>query len=273
MTFSTRDAARLIGLTPAQIRRYVARGLLVPNRGARGHYRFQFADMVLLRTAKKLLEASVTPRRGLATLIELHQRLGDSRSLASIRLAADGADVVVIEGGARWNARSGQGHLAFFDGLAGELAHLGGRGADDLDDGDDPDAADWFTLAVDLQALDPVRAALAYEITLELDPDCVDAHVNLGRLLQLEGRLDEADAHNREALRLVPDHQAALFASGALADQRGEHDAAVAYFIRAEAVPEAHLQLFRIFALRGDQLAAHRHQQRYRQLLRIDGDA
>ena len=41
--------------------------------------------------------------------------------------------------------------------------------------------------------------------TLELSPDHVDAHNNLGALLAQQGSLQEAAAHLEAALRLRPD--------------------------------------------------------------------
>ncbi|MFU8814949.1 MAG: MerR family transcriptional regulator [Pseudomonadales bacterium] len=271
--YTTREAAQLIGLSPAQIRRYVRRGLLSPQRGARGHYRFEFADVVVLRTVKNLLSASIAPRRALAALVALRRTMS-WRSLAALRIEAHGGEVVVLEGDAGWSALSGQGSLAFaFQALAAEVAHFGARGEpDDLDYTNEPSAADWLQLAADLEGSDGVRAALAYQVVLELDPECVEAYVRLGDLQRREGRLADAHGLYEQALRRAPEHPQALFALGALAEHRGDADAAIGYYSRAATVAEAHRRLGRIFEMRGDQVSAHRHQQRYRQL-RNAGDA
>ena len=59
-SFSTRDVAKLLGLSEAQVRSQ-ARGYLVPDRGPRNAYRFSFQDLVLLRTAKTLGDARIPP--------------------------------------------------------------------------------------------------------------------------------------------------------------------------------------------------------------------
>ena len=49
-SYTTRDVAKLLGLSEAQVRSQ-ARGYLAPDRGPRNAYRFSFQDLVLLRTA------------------------------------------------------------------------------------------------------------------------------------------------------------------------------------------------------------------------------
>ena len=61
-SYTTRDVARLLGLSEAQVRSQ-ARGYLAPDRGPRNAYRFSFQDLVLLRTAKALERGADRPRR------------------------------------------------------------------------------------------------------------------------------------------------------------------------------------------------------------------
>ena len=111
--FSIREISGLIGMTPAQIRNFVRGGLLAPVRGHRREFRFSFQDVVLLRTAKGLLDARVSVRRAQRALRKLKADLRTPRALTAVRIEADGADVVVREDDHMWNAESGQGHLVF----------------------------------------------------------------------------------------------------------------------------------------------------------------
>ena len=61
--YSTREVSELIGMKPDQVRHYVRRELIDPIRGEKGEYRFNFQDVVLLRTAKSLLDANVSSRK------------------------------------------------------------------------------------------------------------------------------------------------------------------------------------------------------------------
>ena len=268
--YTTRDVAELTGLTPRQVRDYIRRGLLNPRRGARGEYRLGFQDMVLLRTARGLRDARVPPGRAYSALLRLRDSLGEAGSLTALRIVADGANVVVQEAEALWNAESGQGHLNFaVKDLAGEVAELRQR---DFSAASELDSDDWFNLGVDLEELDPARSADAYQVALDLDPENVDAHVNLGRLLQGDGQLDLARGHYQKALDRVPDHQLALYNLGTLFDEFDEFDAAVEYYRRADGVADAHYNLCRIFEMRGDQVTALRHLRRYRQLSGESGE-
>ena len=263
--YTTREVAALVGLTAEQIRRCIRQGLLDPRRGARGEYRFEFQDMVLLRTASALRKAGVAPRLAMNALRKLREDLGDAGSLASLRIQADGGNVVVREERSLWDARSGQGHFDFSTrDLAGEVAELRSRRFQAMPDECDSD--DFYNLGVDLEDLDPIRAMAAYRQALDLDPQNVDAHVNLGRLLQTRGAVDEAREHYRLALQRVPDHQVALYNLGTSYDEREELDDAVACYREAETVADAHYNLCRIFEIRGDQVAALRHLRRYREL-------
>lgn len=264
--YSTREVAELVGLTPEQVRRYVRAGVLQPHRGPRGHYRFEFRDMILLRTARALREARVAPRRAARALRKLRGELGDTQSLTALRIEASGGAVVVHRDAALWDAATGQGHLDFtVRALAGRVAELRQQrmtGTELLQ----PDADDFFNLGVDLEEVDPDRAEDAYRRALELDRGHADAHVNLGRLLQSRGCPAEALAEYQCALNLAQGHQLALYNLGTLYDEQDDLDTAEAFYRRADEVADAHYNLCRICELRGDQVAALRHLKRYRQL-------
>ena len=116
--YSTSEVADLVGLKATQVRHYVRRDLLSPLRGRRGEYRFTFQDVVMLRSAKELLDAQVPVRRANRVLLDLKARNAQaSRPLSSLRVQAEGTRVVVQEGNKAWDAESGQGTLPFlFDG-------------------------------------------------------------------------------------------------------------------------------------------------------------
>src|SRR5918992_1624021 len=112
-SFTTRDVARLLGLTETQVRPQARAGFLTPERGPRNGYRFSFQDLVLLRTARELVHARVPPRRIWRTLRDLARQLPGGRSLSEIRITANGHNILVHEEGAAWNPESGQLHIEF----------------------------------------------------------------------------------------------------------------------------------------------------------------
>src|SRR5580765_4576305 len=108
MSFSVRDVAAMLGLTPAQIRSYASKGLLSPETGPGGELRFGFRDLVVLRTASELIAADIPQRKVQRVLEKLREQLPAGRSLAGVRIATDGERIVVRDGTIVWNAESGQ---------------------------------------------------------------------------------------------------------------------------------------------------------------------
>src|SRR5215212_1716514 len=98
MSFSVREVAAMIGLSPARIRDYATQGVLQPERGPRGEMRFGFHDLIILRTAGELASAQIPQRKVKRVLQNLREQLPEGRSLSGIRIAADGDRVVVHDG-------------------------------------------------------------------------------------------------------------------------------------------------------------------------------
>src|SRR6266705_4369459 len=118
--YNSRDVARLLGLTVAQVRAFARDGFLTPpprpprpGRGARRKLQFSFQDLVILRTAKALVAARIPTRRIRHALKQLRHQLPRGRSLAELRITAEGDRIVVSDGYTAWNPESGQTHLDF----------------------------------------------------------------------------------------------------------------------------------------------------------------
>lgn len=269
--YSTREVAEIVKLNADQVRHYVRRGLIEPTRGERDEYRFSFQDVVMLRSAKGLLDAGVSVRKTFAVLVKLKRELQTVRSLTSMRIYADGSNVVVREEDQVWNPESGQTHLDFsVSEVAGEIATLTERNLLAAKELDDLDSDDWYNLGLDLEAVDPEKAPEAYARAIALDPRNADAHVNLGRLFQLKGDLKRAKRHYQLAVTAIPEHQLAHYNLGTVFDELDEVESALRFYLRAPNVPDAHYNLARIYEVRGDELASLRHMRLYRQLAAKD---
>lgn len=108
------------------------------------------------------------------------------------------------------------------------LAYL--RKAADLN----PDAANiQYNLGSTLLELEDRGAQAALERTVALDPNHVDAHVNLALVYEKLGRLELAEATLRRALALRPDHGEAHGNLGTLLRQRRALPESLAHFRRA----------------------------------------
>src|SRR5437667_267639 len=114
--YNSRDVARLLGLTVAQVRGFARDGFLTPpprpGRGVRRRLQFSFQDLVILRTAKALVAARIPTRRIRRALKQLRQQLPRGRSLAELRITAEGDRIMVSDGYTAWNPESGQTHRA-----------------------------------------------------------------------------------------------------------------------------------------------------------------
>ena len=270
--YTTHDVARLLGLTVAQVRAFARDGFFTPGRGPRGELLFSFQDLVILRTAKGLVAARIPTRRIRLALRRLRAQLPRGRSLAELRIAADGDRIVVSDGEATWSVDSGQTQLDFavsdLASRAAPIARRTARAAQAV--AADLEAEDWYELGLELEAVAPTEARDAYRRALELDAHHVDAHVNLGRLLQEDGKASEAEAHYRVALAADPEHATAAFNLGIALEDLGRLADAIEAYRRALAadpkLADAHFNVARLYDRAGKRAAALRHLSIYRRL-------
>jgi len=92
--FDTAQAARIAGVATPRLRECVRAGILHPARDARGRFRFDFVDLVLLRTMRGLLARKVPVKKIGRVLESLRRQIG-SRPLTRLAVYADGERVVV----------------------------------------------------------------------------------------------------------------------------------------------------------------------------------
>ncbi|MDO8666601.1 MAG: tetratricopeptide repeat protein [Gemmatimonadales bacterium] len=270
--YTVQDVARLLGLTPAQIRSWTRAGFLTPARGPRGEPRFSFQDLVLLRAAKGLMAARIPSAAIRRSLKRLKQQLPRGRGLSELRITAEGADVVARDGSVAWEPDSGQVVLDFTTSqLAQRAAPMARRQLALARQADTAlDAEGWFALGLELEISSPDEARDAYRRALELDPHHADAHVNLGRLLQEAGRIGDAEGHYHAALAANAEHATAWYNLGAvLEDEKQLKEAIGAYeqAIRADPkLADAYFNLSRLYERAGKRAAALRALSRYQVL-------
>ncbi len=270
--YTSQDAAKLLGLSIAQVRAFARDGFLTPGRGRRGELQFSFQDLVILRTAKGLVAARIATRRIRGALKRLRAQLPRGRSLAELHIAAEGDRIVVSDGETTWSPESGQMQLDFAVAeLATKAAPMARRAAKAARDAEDElSAEDWYELGLELEVATPAEARDAYRRALELDAHHADAHVNLGRLLHEQGLVEEAERHYRLALREAPNHATAAYDLGiALEDLGRPADAIEAYgaaLVTDPRLADAHYNIARLYEKVGKKAAALRHFSAYRRL-------
>ena len=265
--YSTREVSELIEL-PETVIRDIARGVLDPDRSRKQHFRFSFQDIVLLRTAKELLDSGVRRSKINRSLFELQQKLPSNRPLTALRISGDGGAVVIRDEEQVYNPESGQIHFNFaVSELAGTVAPLARKAAENAQASDQLSSDDWFDLGVDLEAVSPEDAPSAYLRALELDPSHSDAHVNIGRLMQEAGEYEAAEEHYKLALESEPDNALAAFNLGTLLEDVGRIHDAIGAYKNAVAFADAHYNLSRLYELVGQHTEALKHLKTYRNLI------
>jgi tetratricopeptide (TPR) repeat protein len=273
--YTIRSIQEMLGLSRGVISSLIAAGFVRPTRGMRNEYRFTFQDVVLLRTAAELQAAQIAPRKILLALRRLKERLPSELPIAGLRISAVGNDVTVREGGAQWQADSGQMVMDFqFAPLKGSVTFLKRPSAPAAALPSAPAAAvdAAFSLGEALEATDRKAAEAAYRKVLALDPDHADAYLNLGALLCDAKRCKEAVALYDEALRRKPGEALLHFNRAvALEDQGRALDALAAYNASLQLAPDladAHYNAARLHEQLGDAKNAVRHFSAYRRLER-----
>jgi tetratricopeptide (TPR) repeat protein len=273
-SFTTREVARLLGLSEPQVRSQARAGFLTPDRGPRNGYRFSFQDLVLLRTARELAHARVPPRRIRRALCGLAAELPSGRSLSELRITAEEHRVMAHDDGSAWNPESGQLQIDFpltdpegqSEPAPRPLIESARESSQNLS------ALEWFDLGVRLEATAPDKASKAYAQALTLDPKFTDAHINLGRLLQLAGRTAEAVDHYRRSLQNFRTCPTAAFNLGTALEELGRCSDAVSAYLNAiqadKNFADAHFNLARLYEHQGQRAEAIRHLREYQKLSR-----
>jgi tetratricopeptide (TPR) repeat protein len=279
--YPTRDVARILGLPEAEVRRFARvlrqaqdeRGFVSPRRDRRNALRFSFQDLVLLKAAAGLVRARVPAARVRRALVSLKAQLPEGRSLATVRIASDGAAVTVRDGGTAWRPDTGKVVFDFDVRTLAEqvapLARVAGDAAS-ADEGEDAEAL--YAWACDLEATSPAEAEAVYRRALAREPSHPGANLNLGRLLHEAGDLGAAEAHYRRALEAPEQRAIAAFDLGVVLEDSGrDADAAEAYRVALAADPslaDAHFNLSRLLERSGRREDALRHLGTYRRLVR-----
>jgi DNA-binding transcriptional MerR regulator len=125
-SYSRQQAAAISGLTPRQLGYWRQTGLVVPQHHTDGgHARYSFADLIALRTARRLLDAGVSLQRIRHCLQSLTRFLpAAGRPLAELSLVVTGDVVLVFHSQRAFDALTGQEWVFAVAELAREVEQL-----------------------------------------------------------------------------------------------------------------------------------------------------
>ena len=275
-SYNVHEVERVLRLTRSTIRGLVNAGFVKPERGARREYRFSFRDLIVLRTARALIDAKVPRKRIHRSLEDLRRHLPESMPLSGLSICAVGDRVVVRDGQTHWQAENGQ-YLLGLEALENGVLHVVERPAAAGGDGVEPKTAEqWFAEALELESVDARAARRAYEHAVKIDPTHLASWINWGRLLHEQGAIREADKVYQRAIEQCGCDPLLMFNRGVLLEDLGETAAALeAYQAAIEEDPDladCHYNLARLYEVLGKPQHAIRHLGQYRRLVTSPGN-
>jgi tetratricopeptide (TPR) repeat protein len=273
--YSTREVANLAGLSEAQVRRWARDRLIAPEKDAGGHWRYSFQDLALLKTARQLLDARLSPTKVTCALRLVREQIPAGRPLSAVRILVSGRNVIVKDRLSSWEPDSKQTTLDFEVRSLSEPMAPGLSRLPAPTEQEPEDAARLYQLALDLELAGKAdEARRAYQAALQNDPTLVSARINLGRLLHNANRVTEAEALYRAALAQDPGNAMAAFNVGVALEDQGQHAAAADAYRQTLLIDDdyadAHFNLARLLESQGDKQGALRHLSRFKRLLHRD---
>lgn len=276
-SYSMRDVQRVLRLSPDTTRNLIKAGFVKPARGARREYRFSFQDLIVLRTARALIDAKVPARRIRRSLESLRRELPESVPLSGLSISAVGDHVVVRDGDSQRQVESGQYLLgldvSLENGVLRVVEHR--EAAPPAPAPSTPPPGDWFAQALSLESTDPQAALAAWRHAVDEDAGNAAAWTNLGRLLHEQGLTAQAAEVYRRALKQVGPDALLLFNQGVLLEDLGNPSAALTAYRNALAedpdLADCHYNLARLYESLGEAQHAIRHLGQYRRL--VSGDS
>lgn len=277
-TYTFAAAAKILGVAESKLRYWAQVGFVGPSARRAGKPVYSFQDLVSVKAAKELTE------RGFKTA-EIRKAIDGVRSslphvdrpLERMRVAFDGAKLVVVDEGMAFEATTGQ---KVFDFGLGDLARSGSpKPPSSTLVALDPTAADapgrsayeWFVEGTRAEMQGgpeaDAKAERCYREALALDPGLAAARTNLGSLAYRRGDAAAAREAYEAALALDPDQPEARFNLANLVLENGDLELAVAELRRVlQAAPDfadAHYNLAVALERLGGRAAARVHLEQY----------
>jgi tetratricopeptide (TPR) repeat protein len=275
-TYTLDDVARITGVSRARLKYWERTALLEPavvrdsEDSQREGSEFEFRDLVTVRSVLSLLDRGVSLRRIRRSVDALRKRIPDvDRPLGSLRPWLDGSPRVVVRHDGVLVEPDGQLVLEFGPTRAESPVALRTPASKASHR---ESAAQWFEQGCKLDSnRDTYAEAIeAYLRAIECDPDCADAHCNLGSVYFNQDRLASARVCFERVLGIDPKHVEANLNLATLLEDEGRFQMALRHYkVALDADPmfaDAHVSLALVYEKIGLRRKARGHWRRYLQL-------
>lgn len=258
--YTCAQLAKLGGISRTTLQRWIERGVVRGDDAEDGTPRFGFQDLARVRALASLIIEAPGRRRWLL-----------DAAARGARLRRMAGTVVEVDDDGVWEPQTGQGVLPSLD-------------ADSMEGSPGPaplraiplarviDRRALLAEAAEIESSDPERAVVLYQRLVALGGDTLrDSCVNLGRLQQIRGALDEAVAMYTKAIQCDAQCADAWFNLGLARQDSGDVAGALEAYRRVLDIEpdfaDAHFNAATVCEELGDPRAALRHLQAYRRLI------
>jgi len=263
--YDVREVATALRMSNRAVYGLVRSGFAKPLRGPRRRLQFSFQDILLLKTASRLIAAQIPRRQVTRAVAALRTQLPAELPLAGLRISAVGARIAVQSIGHTWDAESGQGMFAF-DVTPGD----GGIRVIEATESvtPEPHVDVWFAEALSLEDSDSVAARERYHRIIAADEQHLESYINCGRLLHAAQDWEAAERLYRKGIAACEASATLFFNFGVLLEDQHRSDEAIAEYQQAlHCDPDhrdSHHNLARLFEASGRVQHAIRHFNHYR---------
>ncbi|MFZ0410026.1 MAG: tetratricopeptide repeat protein [Candidatus Acidiferrales bacterium] len=248
------EVGRILGLEANRLR-YWERLRLVRPRARWGERFYSFGDLVAARTVQRVTQNHIPAKRLRHAVTLLEDQLGSAAlPLHELRLIEQGREIAVIPPGASkpFNPIRRQWMFSF------EAASCQPK----LKPMATPSARELFESALECEQSAELlpQAVENYRQALELAPDWIEAHINLGVAQYQLGHLAEARDAFRAAVKLDGVNGISLYNLGCVLEELGELEPAIENLRQASRAmpthPDVHFNLALAYEKQGDRRAA-----------------
>jgi tetratricopeptide (TPR) repeat protein len=236
--YTRREVGRILGVEPSRLR-YWERLRLVSPQSRWGERFYNFGDLVALRTIQRLTDRRIPALRVRKAVTLIEQQFGASpMALQELRFLDQGRDVLVIPPGATRPFSPLKQQWVFpFD-----AAPSYKQGGSKIHAMTGPTPEELFQTALDCETSSDLlpQAVENYRQAIELAPEWIDAHINLGVALYQLGKAEEARAAFAAAVQLDPLNGISRYNLGCVLEEQGEFEQAIDHLRRAARAMPAH---------------------------------